>query len=255
MSFPKDEKPRVYPRMTREDLEEFEDERGRKHYRMPGGKAVCGRLKKKHNRKIPDEVCLAPSMASGPCRIHGGKAGSPIKHGRYSKATKAWASSFEQALRDEELLDAKRDLALMDVVNERLVERAEALDCPEWREELKETFVELRSAIRSKRGGDVGKKMQRLGELIDGGATADQVAKDLVAQVDKRANRACKLTELQLRREEKITVSQMAVVFRGFLDLLEQRLDPETYHGLIPDLRRVAVGGRVLDPVKGTLEA
>ena len=60
--------------------------------------------------------------------------------------------------------------------------------------------------------------------------------------MDRRANRECKLTELQLRREEKVTVSEMAAVFRQFLDALEKELEPEVYHRIVPVLRRVTVG-------------
>ena len=187
---------------TQADLVSYVDEFGRTHYSMEDGRPVCGRLKKKKNRAIPDEACLGPPMANGACRVHGGKAGAPIQHGRYSRVLKKWRGDFERARSDQELVDARRDLALMDVANEKLLERAEDLDSPSWRQELRETFIHLQAAIRAQRQGDVAPLLKRLGELIEEGATAGQLAKDLVAQVEKRANRACKVTELQLRREE-----------------------------------------------------
>ena len=114
-------KPRKLPHLTKGGLTSVQDEFGRDHYFMEDGRPVCGRLKKKHNRQIPDEACLGIPMASGPCRIHGGKAGAPIKHGRYSRAMKVWRGAFQQALSDKDLLDTRRELALMDVVTEQLV--------------------------------------------------------------------------------------------------------------------------------------
>ena len=77
---------------------------------------------------------------------------------------------------------------------------------------------------------------------------ADQVSKDLVAQVDKRANRACKISELQIRREEKVTASELAAVMAQFLGVLERELEPEVYYRVVPALRRVTVGERALAP-------
>lgn len=82
--------------------------------------------------------------------------------------------------------------------------------------------------------------MKRLGEIIEGGATADQVSTDLVAQLDRRANRTCKVTELAIRREEKVTVSEIAAIFRQWLDVLERGLEPEVYFRLVPELRKVS---------------
>lgn len=231
---------RMLPRMTQADLTPILDEFGRTHHFMPDGRPVCGRLKKAKNREIPEEACLAIPMANGACRVHGGKAGAPIQTGRYSRSLKAWKSAFQRALADKELTDSKRELALLDVATEKLLERAEDLDCPSWRAEVSATFQQLRAAIRSQRHKEVGVWMNRLGEMIEGGATADQVSTDLAAQVDRRANRACKVTELEIRREEKVTVSEIAAIFRQWLDVLEKSLEPEVYFRLVPELRKVS---------------
>lgn len=76
--------------------------------------------------------------------------------------------------------------------------------------------------------------------MIEGGATADQVSTDLVAQVDRPANRACKVTELAIRRGEKVTVSEIAAIFRQWLHVLEKTLEPEVYFRLVPELRKVS---------------
>jgi hypothetical protein len=236
---PRPERPRKLPRVTKADLVHFADEFGRDHYSMEDGRPVCGRLKKAHNREIPDEACLAPPMANGSCKVHGGKAGAPIKHGRYSRVLKTWKGAFERALNDKDLLDTRRELALMDVTIEQLLERIEDLDTPGWRASLNETFQHLQAAVRGKRQGDVGGLLKHLGELIEQGAGIDQAARDLMAYLDKRAARANKMSELELRREEKVTVSEVAVIFAQWLEVLEKGLDPVIYFKLVEDLRRV----------------
>jgi len=240
---PRPEYQRVLPHLTQADLVLIHDEFGRAHYFTDKGRPVCGRLKKEKNRVIPDEACLGIPLANGACKVHGGKAGRPIEHGRYSRTLKTWKSAFEAARADKELTDARRDLALMDVANEKLLERAEEADCPGWREEVRRTFGELRSAIRGQRHTEVGVLLKKLGDLIERGATADQLAADLVAHVDRRANRACRITELAMRREEKVTVSEIAAIFRSWLGVLEAALEPEVYFRLVPELRKVSSAG------------
>ena len=46
------------------------------------------------------------------------------------------------------------------------------------------------------------------------------------------------MNELELRREEKITASELAAVFGQFLEILERELEPRTYFALVPLLRR-----------------
>ncbi len=237
---------RKLPRYTKDDLSCVVDEHGREHYWTPEGRAVCGRRRKANNAVIDGECCLAPPMVNGACKVHGGRAGAPVKHGRYSRAMKVWRSAFQQALSDADLLDTRRELALMDVVTEQLVEQAEELDSPSWRAELRETFALLQRAIRSHRQTDVGALMKKLGDHIERGATAAQVSRDLVAQVDKRAARASRMSELALRRQEKVTMDDLAAVLRQFLDVLEDELEPTVYLRVVPMLRKVTQGPKSL---------
>ena len=84
--------------------------------------------------------------------------------------------------------------------------------------------------------------MKRLGELIEHGATIDQLTNDLVANVERRANRACRIGELELKREEKMTVAELAAVFGQWLAVLERLLEPTVYCEVLPELRRVTAG-------------
>ena len=100
-------------------------------------------------------------------------------------------------------------------------------------------LAKLKAAIRARRQSEVSSLVNRLGELIEHGATLEQVTRDLVNQVDRRANRACKIGELEIRREEKITARELAAVFGQWLGILEQKLDRRAFYGVLPELRRV----------------
>src|SRR5687768_7928245 len=117
---------RKLPPISIHELKCVEDDLGRKFFYLPSGRAVCGRRKKLKNRAIEDEACLAPPTKHGPCKVHGAKAGRPIKHGRYSRVLGRWKPAFERALKDKDLLDTRRDLAVMDALIEPLLERIAA---------------------------------------------------------------------------------------------------------------------------------
>lgn len=235
-----DEYPRKMPRYTIHDLRCVEDELGRKHFHTPEGRAVCGRLKKAKNRKIPEEACCGIPMPKGPCKVHGGKAGGPLTAGgRYSRVLKKWGRSFERALHDKELLDTRRELAMIDVLIEKLVRRAQQADTPSWREELRGTYAALDKAVKERKQNEVRVLLKQLGELIETGATHDQATRDLIDKLDRRANRAHKINELEVRREEKITVSEMGIIFARLIEVLKAQLDVHTFHRLIPELRKL----------------
>ncbi len=241
---PDDPEPeRKLPRLTSDDLGSFADEFGRTHYAMADGRPVCGRLKREHNRVIENEACLAPPMANGACRVHGGKAGAPIRTGRYSRVLKKMRGAFERARADEDLVDARQDLAAMDVLIEQLFERMEELDSPAWRQKLLETSRALRAALRAGNQTLGLATMRRLCDQIENGASIDQIAGDLIANLERRANRAVRIGELELKRAEKVTVDELTAVLREFLGILERSLEPKIYHSLLPELRRVT-GGR-----------
>src|SRR5438105_15788682 len=61
--------------------------------------------------------CRARAMPNGKCRLHGGliPADAALKHGRYSKfLPRRLAARYEEALKDEQLLDLSHELALLE---------------------------------------------------------------------------------------------------------------------------------------------
>ncbi|TAJ21784.1 MAG: hypothetical protein EPO68_04140 [Planctomycetota bacterium] len=205
----------------------------------PEGRPVCGRRKKLKNRMIEDEACLAVPMAAGPCKVHGGMStGAPMRSGgRYSRVLKRWKRPFERALSDREILDSKRELAMMDTQIERLVARAEKADSPTWRAELAAIVYELNQAIRDQRQADVGPLLRQLTESIERGAKADVVRRDLTYELERRVRCSAKLSELELRREQTLTERDLNAVLGSFMRVLQTHLDIEVVRKLVPLLR------------------
>jgi len=232
---------RKLPRYTQAQLTRETDELGRAFYKSPEGLRVCGRFKKRHNRQIEDEACLAPPTAIGPCRVHGGKSpgGRMRSGGRYSRVLKRWRRPFERALADQELLDTRRELAMMDVLIERLTVRAERGDSPEWRAELVEEYTLLDDAVRGMRHAEVGQRLKALGESIRRGSSGDQARGELMDQLERRSRCSARLSDLELRREQRLTEGEVAAQLGAFLGVLQRVLEPQVLHRLMPELEAV----------------
>lgn len=245
---PRVEYERKLPRCTQAQLTCIEDELGRKHYTAPNGRRVCGRLRKRASAKIENEACMCPPCANGACRMHGGAStGRHFKSGgRYSRVLRKWRRPFQRAMDDKDLLDLRADVAMMDTVVERLTARAEHHDAPSWRNELLAIYGDLDRAVKEMDHAGVARLLKELGERIRQGAKADQVRRDLLFEVERRARTAAKMSELELKRETKLTEAEVAAAFGAFVGVLQQRLDVEVLRTLIPELRKVLPAPRLL---------
>ncbi len=230
---------RKLPRLAQAELTQHTDELGRDFYTAPDGRRVCGRLKKAKNRAIENEACLAPPTSIGPCRVHGGASpgGRMTAGGRYGRSLRKWKRPFVRALADRELLDARREVAMMDVLLERLAVRAERGDSPEWRAQLLEQYEALDEAVRGMRHSEVGPRLKALGDAIKRGATGDQARRELMEQLERRTRCSAKLTEIELKREQKLTQAEVVAQIGVFIGVLQTRLEPVVMQKLLPYLQ------------------
>jgi hypothetical protein len=121
----------------------------------------------------------------------------------------------------------------------KLVVQAEAMDSPSWRADLRKTYGLLRAAIRSGKQKEVGEQLRVLGELIEDGASTDQVVQDLIVHLDRRANRAGRVAEQESKTGGVVTVTELGAVMRQWLEVLERVLPSEEYYRVLPELRRM----------------
>ena len=174
--------------------------------------------------------------------MHGGtNPGPPMTAGgRYCRNLKVLRPAFQAALADPELLDGRREIAMMDVVLGKLVQRVEQQDTPGWREELRKTYTALAAALKAGNTERAGTIMQRLGKLIDNGAEADRVVRDLISGLDARSARAQKEREVNIKGEGVTTMTDMMVIFGQWVDVLRKHLDERTFRTVLPQLRDVS---------------
>lgn len=76
--------------------------------------------------------------------------------------------------------------------------------------------------------------MGELGRLIEGGAQADELAEDLLRHVDRWAIRAHKIDELEVKRDSVVSLTELAVVFGTWIELLGRELAEEPFRKLLP---------------------
>jgi len=82
--------------------------------------------------------------------------------------------------------------------------------------------------------------MRELGRLIEEGATLAQVVSDLIVHVDRRAGRAHRINELEVRRDASVSLNELTLVFGRWIEALREKLDAQTFQGILPTLRQLA---------------
>lgn len=151
------------------------------------------------------------------CRLHGGMAGSPPKHGRYSKALGRFREAYEDARKDPSLLDLRETLALMDIAVQKAVARASDSDTPEFRQEA----IKLCAAAHASIGEDDHElQLNRLSELLDRGASEDKALDDLAKAAERLSRRQEKAWNIRLDAANAINARDLVAVLARFADIV-----------------------------------
>ena len=161
------------------------------------GRTICGaRTRSGAPCKRP------PAKGRTRCRLHGGASprglASPhTKHGRFSRDLPArMLDMYEAALADEDLIALREDIAL---VTARELDLLRRVDSGESGTAWKEAGAVLRDHGRAVRAGDDAKAeaaLDRLREIIDGGATDAAAWRELLTTIEQRR----RLAETERRR-------------------------------------------------------
>lgn len=147
-------------------------------------KSPCGAKK-----RGTTDLCRAPAMPNGRCRIHGGKAPTGIAHsqfttGRYSKHIPSrMAARYQEAQDDPELLAMREEVRLLDA---RLLDVLSRVDTGE----SGKIWAELQKAWRTYRTGPPEKRMEAeaaISDLISDGASDYEAWEDVRSLIDQRS--------------------------------------------------------------------
>ena len=197
---------------------------------------ICGA------KKRDGTPCHGSPMPNGRCFRHGGKSlgglASPLlKHGLYSKYLPArLASTYEEQMRDPNLLDLKQQVSLVD---SRTVELLSKLDTGESGETWKELKKHCTEAMRAAVAGDAAEMVRELSvmqKLIDVGNKDADVWGEIYASVNLRKSLAETERRLLMQSEQMLSAEQVMLMITAITGVIR------TYVTDTVALDKIAVG-------------
>jgi hypothetical protein len=190
--------------------------------------AVCGA----QLRNRPGVYCRQrPIKGRRRCRLHGGKSVPPgpghhlYKHGRDSKWTQAlgkYGSLYEQARDSEDLLDLRRQIAVMDVAVQKYAARVESLDTPDFRKRALDLYRASRDAEDQV---EAQRLLKQLGQLLGQGASEDLQFEALVKTAERMSKRIEAAYNIRLRGAEAVNRAQLSAVLGGLIAIIAEETD------------------------------
>jgi hypothetical protein len=170
-------------------------------------------------------LCRRAPMPNGRCSKHGGKtprgvASPNFKHGLYSKSMpERLAERFGAALADSELLELRREAALLTALAEDALQRIGTGETGELWRRLRKLWARLERATEAERPH----ALAAIGEAIESGAT------DAAAMGDVRAILRDRMRVVESERRRLVEANQMVSVerFMAFVGALSAAVSSE----------------------------
>lgn len=183
----------------------------------------------------------APLNGRGTCRMHGGKAGRPIVHGRYSQLAGPIGDAYRASVADANLLDPREPLAALDAIVKVQVARMESNDSPAFRSHA---LALIDGALTARTAGDHATEESLLKalatHLADGTAATDAEA-ELSKRVQTFARHNEEANRQKLAKSATVNAQFLVKLFAalgsdlvekfpreiadGVMDLLQARID------------------------------
>lgn len=192
-------------------------------------KPPCG--SKKRNK---DELCDSPfTYANGRCYLHNGGAKSGlesanISHGRYSKVLPVrLLAQFEASLKDPDLLDLKREIALLDA---RLAELFALVSQGETAGFLLDLQAQRTRALNARTANDSATQASALTEilrLIEAGADELRRYDEIHKVLEQRRRFVESETKRQLQLAQGVTLEQVGLFFHALTQAVKEETTPE----------------------------
>lgn len=177
--------------------------------------------------------CKTSAMPNGRCRMHGGLSARGMeagrfKDGRYSKVLPVrLLAQYEASLKDPELLDLKKEIAVLDT---RLAEQIAAVEHGEagyvWDRLTKENTEFSKAKIK----GDTAEMQIHLMEmcrLIERGAQDVAAWREIHAILEQRRRFVESETKRQLQLSAGVTLDQVGVFFHALTQAVKEEVDKD----------------------------
>lgn len=174
----------------------------------------------------PPRRCNKPAMRHKKvCREHGGAStGAPMKHGRYSQRLGPLSAAYAQLMEERDLKALEPGLAAMDAWIEYQTDLAARGDGIEFRDDARELFEQLRSAIA---GGDVvsvRSALDALGKHLRDGAKQLRTLTRAMETVSRRQHHAERAREIDLRSDQVINARALLAFLNGIVEIVRREL-------------------------------
>ena len=158
------------------------------------------------------------------CRYHGGLAGAPPTHGRYSKALGRFREAYELARNDPSLLDLRETLALLDLVVQKAVSRASDADTPAFRKQARDLLGAVEVSVGA---SDHEDQIARLREWLDKGVEEDTALEELAKAAERLSRRQEKAWSIRLDAANAINARDLVAVLARFADIVLDECDKD----------------------------
>lgn len=205
------------------------------------------------SKQRPGERCKNKAVVGRrTCRMHGGTTmGAPPTNGRYTGVFKRLRSTYETSYQDPTLLDLRESLALLDVIVHKAIERAEALDTPEFRKDAYRKWRECRK-LRNKGENDLA-EFRELGTMLQHGTHEDSAALSMMRAVQAQADTTIDVWKVRLARQAVINERDLSVIFMRIHDVIvDAASTPKEAAAILAELERtVLIPGGASDGQSG----
>lgn len=166
-----------------------------------------------------------PLTGRGTCRMHGGKAGRPIEHGRYSALAGPLGDAYRSSVADANLLDPREPLAVLDALTKAQAARMEACDSPKFRGIALALVAELLSARKVGDGATEQALLDALAKHLAEGAKEADAEAELSRRIQVFARHNEEANRQKLAKAATVNAQFLVKLFAAVLSDVRARLD------------------------------
>lgn len=190
--------------------------------------------------------CKTSPMENGRCRLHGGAtprglANPNTKHGRWSKDLPTrLAAKYQQAKSDEQLLELRDELAVVDVRLSDLLSGVDAGGASETWRELSRMVAAYKSAGEDERPA----MLDSIFATVKRGARDWQRWEDVFKAIERRTRLAESERKRLVEMQQMMTSDQAMTLLAAVVDTVRKHVtDPNALRGISADITRLVADG------------
>ena len=178
-------------------------------------------------------------MPNGRCRLHGGKSAAGIasatfRNGRYSKYVPARLSDrFEVALKDETMLEQRREIALLEIRINDLLDLLGVTGPRDVFKQLTELWTAFRHYANKQKKDKANEKIYELDTLIMGAHDESKLWQQVEQTVETRRRVVESERKRIIEAQEFVTLQQSLTLARALVESINKHIKNDRIKQLI----------------------